>query len=188
MSCNIKLAVSKSSQLSVSLVVLACRAAHLCLLDKTCSILPRENTLPSFIFSLSFSLPCFLFHFVSVFLYKSLCLSFFLSIPVSQYNIAFYLASLLYFLYPQLPHLPVLFPTVLLSLFFLAVFLASLFPLPFCFPSPSLLLSIFILYYFGTSLSVLQFKATLPLWQWCSSLLCTWLNTRTGMHTPPLDN
>ncbi|KAK1906448.1 A disintegrin and metalloproteinase with thrombospondin motifs 4, partial [Dissostichus eleginoides] len=40
MSCNIKLAVSESSQLSVSLVVLACRAAHLCLLDKTSSTLP----------------------------------------------------------------------------------------------------------------------------------------------------
>lgn len=44
-SCNIKLAVSESFLLSVSLVVLACQAAHLCLLDKTCSTLPWENIL-----------------------------------------------------------------------------------------------------------------------------------------------
>lgn len=54
MSCNIKLAVSESSQLSVSSVVLACRAAHLCLLDKTCCTLSRENTVSlPFLFSLS---------------------------------------------------------------------------------------------------------------------------------------
>lgn len=58
MSCNIKLAVSESSQLSVSLVVPACRAAHLCLLDKTCSTLPRENTLSPSLF-----LPLFFFSF-----------------------------------------------------------------------------------------------------------------------------
>lgn len=76
MSCNIKLAVSESSQLSVSLVVLACRAAHLCLLDKTPSTLPRENILSPLLFFFSSSLPCLLFYFVSF--YHSLCLSFFL--------------------------------------------------------------------------------------------------------------
>lgn len=90
MSCNIKLAVNESSQLSVSLVVLACRAAHLCLLDKTCSTLPRENTLSLFLFFFSFSLQCFLFYFVSSlsvihFVYLS---HFLLS---SQHFITFYL-------------------------------------------------------------------------------------------------
>ncbi len=133
MSCNIKLAVSESSQLSVSLVVLACRAAHLCLLDKTCSTLPKKNTSSPSLFFFSFSLPCFLFHFVSVYLYDSLCLSVSLFLPVSQHNMAFYLASLFYFLNPPLLFLPVLLPAVLYSLFFLP----SLFLLSFCFPSPS---------------------------------------------------
>ena len=97
MSCNIKPEVSESSQLSVSSVVLACRAAHLCLLDKTCSGLPGENTLSPFLFFFSFALPCSLFHFAFVCFYHSLCLSFSLFFPVSQHNIAFYLAFLFYF-------------------------------------------------------------------------------------------
>lgn len=62
----------------------------------------------------------------------------------------------------------------------------------FCYPFvsllPLLLLSVFILYYFGTSLSVLRFKAALSLWRRGSSLLCTWLSTRTSLHTRPLDD
>lgn len=135
MSCNIKLAVSESSQLSVSLVVLACRAAHLCLLDKTCSTLPRDNTLSLFLFFFSFSLQCFLFYFVSsVSIIPFVCLSHFLL--SSQHFTTFYLVSFyfqkikIYFLNPSLPFPPY-------SLFLVALHPASLFPLPFCFSCPS---------------------------------------------------
>lgn len=70
MSSNIKLAVSESSQLSVSVVVLACRAAHLCLLDRTSSTLPRENTLSPSLFCFAF------FHFVLFHFHHPLCPSF----------------------------------------------------------------------------------------------------------------
>lgn len=126
-----------------------------------------------------------LFFFLSPML--SLCFCLFLSFPLSffltlspclspQYSFLFSF-SLFYFLNPPLPFLPVLLPAVLCSLFFLAFFPASLFLL-------SLLSVFFILYYCGTSLSVLWFKAV----HLCSSLLCTWLSTRTSMHTPPLDD
>lgn len=137
MSCNIKLEVSESSQLSVSLVVLACWAAHLCLLDKTCSTLLRENTMSPILFFFPFLSPmlslslcfCLILSFpLSVFLTPSPCLS-------TQYRL--YLAFLFYFSNPPLPFPPVLLPTVLYSLFFLAFFPASLFLLSFCFPSPS---------------------------------------------------
>lgn len=166
MSCNIKPAVSESSQLSVSLVVLACRAAHLCLLDKTCSTLPRENTLSP---SLFLFLLCFL----------SLCFSPFLSLPLSV--LLAFLAQSHFFISP-------------LFLFYKSNtarcsvhFIFSGFPPPLlyiCYPFVSLLhphpLSIFILYYFGTSLSALRFESAPSLRRRCSSLLCTWLSTRAG--------
>lgn len=101
LSCNIKLAVSESSQLSVSLVVLACRAAHLCLLDKTCSTVPREKISSPCFFLFSCSTPCFLFHFVFVSFYYYLCLSC-SPLPSSQNNITFYLSFLFYFSNPTL--------------------------------------------------------------------------------------
>lgn len=84
MSCNIKPAVSERSRLSVSSAVLARRAAHLCLLNKTCSTLPRENTLclvPDFLYfvwlhfcqalCLSFTFAFIVFHFASLLFSKS---------------------------------------------------------------------------------------------------------------------
>lgn len=115
MSCNIKLAVSESSRLSVSLVVPACRAAHLCLLDKTCSTLPRENTL-----SPSFTL-------LHSSLFSSFCLS----------HSLFFCQYCFYFLKPSQHFFPVSLPAVQSSLFFLAPlssFLLSLLSLcPFLF-------------------------------------------------------
>lgn len=67
MSGNIKPAVSERTRLSVSSAVLARRAAHLCLLNKTCSTLPRENILCL--------VPDFLY-FVSLTFCQALCLSF----------------------------------------------------------------------------------------------------------------
>lgn len=178
MSCNIKLAVSESSQLSVNLVVLACQAAHLCLLDKTCSILPRENTLSAFLF------------FLSPMLSLSLCFCLFLSFLLSV-SLTFFLhlntvSLFIWLFFYFLPFLLLLLHAVLHTQFlsgFLPCFSVS--TILFVFPSPSspLPLSIFILYYFGTFLSALRFKAAPSLWRRCSSLLCTWLSTLTRART-----
>lgn len=114
-SCNIKLAVSESSQLSVSLVVLACRAAHLCLLDKTPSTLPRENILSPLLFFFSSSLPCLLFYFVSF--YHSLCLSFFL-FPFLNIVSFLFNFSLSHFLKSTPTSLPELFSLLSCTVYF----------------------------------------------------------------------
>lgn len=87
MSCNIKPAVGERSRLSVSSAVLARRAAHLCLLNKTCSTLPRESTL---------CLVLDFLYFVSLRFWQALCLSFtfvfivfhLFSVLFSKYNTA----------------------------------------------------------------------------------------------------
>lgn len=146
MSCNIKLAVSESSQLSVGLVVLACRAAHLCLLDKTFPALPREHTLSPLLFFLLLSFT--LFQSISINPFVCLSRSF-----LAQYVFLFYFSFFFFWVKPNLP-------AVLCTLFFLNLYtLLLFFCYPFSFPTPSLPRCPFlILYYFGTSLSALRLK------------------------------
>lgn len=138
--------------------------------------LPFSSSPPlSPMLSLSLCFCLFLSFSLSVLLAPSPCLS-------TQYCLLFSF-SLLFFLNPPLPFPPKFFSLLSCMVYFF--WLSSLF-LFFYYPFVSLLpplpLSVFILYYFGTSLSVRQFKAVPSLW--CSSLLCTWLSTRTSMHPP----
>ena len=117
-------------------------------------------------------LPCFLFHFVFVYFYYSFCPSF-------LHNIAFYFSSLFYFLNSPLP----LLPAVLYSLFSLAFLPLLLFfchPFVSLSPSPPAVRFYFVLFWdLFVSPAVLKPAPSLRQRR-CSSLLCTWLSTRTA--------
>lgn len=135
MSCNIKLAVSESSQLSVSLVVPACRAAHLCLLDKTLSTLPTENILSPFLSFFSSSFPSLLFHFLLLSIPLSVLLSFSPFLSAVSVLFSFSHCHFFFFFNSPLPPLPSSSPHCPAQFIFLAFFSAFAFLLFFCFPS-----------------------------------------------------
>lgn len=125
MSCNIKLEVSERSQLSVILVVLACRAAHLCLLDKTSCALPRENTS---LRSLYFSLPFFFTMFLSSSVNLFVCPSRFSSLNSKTFWFSYYLLFFKVIILPSYSFVSFFFSPRLL-LFSFSLTLLSIFSL-----------------------------------------------------------